>query len=330
MSKDGPNLNITLTCPDCKTFPPQFVEAYASGDLVCAQCGLVICDRIIDTRSEWRTFSNDDQNGDDPSRVGSASNPLLEGDQLQTLISFDSNGSRELNRAQTRSLVDKTNNQLQQVYSKITQMCETFALPRIVQDASKEVYKLTYQEKALKGKSQESIIAAAIFIGCRKANVARTFKEIWALTKVPKKEIGKTFKIMSKIILEKGGNNANNTSGISVEQTNAEDLVRRFCSRLGFSVTISNAAEYIARKVNFLGILGGRSPITISAAIIYMTALLFSTDITPTRISDSTGVSEGTIKNGYKILEAKKEELIDPYWVTSGKIQINRTPTETK
>ncbi|GMM37216.1 transcription factor TFIIB [Saccharomycopsis crataegensis] len=325
----GPNLNITLTCPDCKTYPPQLIEAYASGDLICSQCGLVICDRIIDTRSEWRTFSNDDQNGGDPSRVGDASNPLLDGDQLQTLISFDkkdSRASRELNRAQSKSLVDKKDNQLAAAFSKISQMCETYALPKIVQDAAKEVYKLSYEEKPLKGKSQEAIMAAAIFIGCRKANVARTFKEIWVLTKVPKKEIGKTFKLIKKIIEEKGhSSNSTNPESIQTTQTTAEDLIRRFCSRLGLNNQVTNAAEYIARRVKELGVLGGRSPITITAAVIYMAATLFESDLNPTRISYSTGVSEGTIKTSYKLLAAKKKELIDPYWITSGKVKENAT-----
>lgn len=55
-----PNLNITLTCPDCKIFPPTIAEEFAQGDLVCSDCGLVLGDRIIDTRSEWRTFANDE------------------------------------------------------------------------------------------------------------------------------------------------------------------------------------------------------------------------------------------------------------------------------
>ncbi len=321
---DGPNLNITLTCPDCKTYPPQLIEAYASGDLICSQCGLVICDRIIDTRSEWRTFSNDDQNGGDPSRVGDAGNPLLDGDQLSTLISFDKKdlrASRELNRTQGKSLVDKKDNQLLAAFLKISQMCETYALPKIVQDAAKEVYKLSFEEKPLKGKSQESIMAAAIFIGCRKANVARTFKEIWALTKVPKKEIGKTFKLIKKIIEDKG-HTANSTSdSIQTTQTTAEDLIRRFCSRLGLNNQVTNAAEHIARRVKEVGVLGGRSPTTITAAVIYMAAILFDAELSPNRISYSTGVSEGTIKTSYKLLDARRKELIDPYWVTSGKIK---------
>ena len=30
------------------------VEEFGSGDLVCGRCGLVLGDRIVDTRSEWR------------------------------------------------------------------------------------------------------------------------------------------------------------------------------------------------------------------------------------------------------------------------------------
>nr|AAB32639.1 transcription factor IIB, TFIIB=sua7-3 variant [Saccharomyces cerevisiae, Peptide Partial Mutant, 68 aa] [Saccharomyces cerevisiae] len=68
---------IVLTCPECKVYPPKIVERFSEGDVVCALCGLVLSDKLVDTRSEWRTFSNDDHNGDDPSCVGEASNPLL-------------------------------------------------------------------------------------------------------------------------------------------------------------------------------------------------------------------------------------------------------------
>ena len=67
-------------------------------------------DRIIDTRSEWRTFADDD-NGDDPSRVGAASNPLLKGSQLDTIISGKDNytgKSKELSRTQTKVAGNKS------------------------------------------------------------------------------------------------------------------------------------------------------------------------------------------------------------------------------
>ena len=47
----GPNLNITLTCPECKIFPPDLIERFSEGDIVCGSCGLVLSDRVVDTRS---------------------------------------------------------------------------------------------------------------------------------------------------------------------------------------------------------------------------------------------------------------------------------------
>lgn len=83
------DLNFRLVCKYCKRDPPNIVEDYKAGDLVCGDCGLVFPMRIIDQRSEWRSF-NDETSGGDPSRVGQAENPILEGveDTLSTQIHF--------------------------------------------------------------------------------------------------------------------------------------------------------------------------------------------------------------------------------------------------
>lgn len=71
------NLNEVLICPDCRSNPPILSEEFASGDVVCGECGLVLGDRIIDTRSEWRTFANDDQGNDDPVSASFLPSPPL-------------------------------------------------------------------------------------------------------------------------------------------------------------------------------------------------------------------------------------------------------------
>ena len=50
----GPDLAIRLICPECRDPNPNIVEEFGSGDLVCGNCGLILGDRIVDTRSEWR------------------------------------------------------------------------------------------------------------------------------------------------------------------------------------------------------------------------------------------------------------------------------------
>lgn len=54
----GPDLAVRLICPECRDPNPNIVEEFGSGDLVCGNCGLVLGDRIVDTRSEWRVSAS--------------------------------------------------------------------------------------------------------------------------------------------------------------------------------------------------------------------------------------------------------------------------------
>lgn len=325
------NLNVQLICPECRIFPPDIEERFSEGDMVCGNCGLVLGDRIVDTRSEWRTFSNDDQGNDDPSRVGDAGNPLLDDNQLDTLIAQGMPGSnlgRDLSRVQNKSAHDKRDNTLQTSFSRISQMCEAYSLPKMVQDSAKQAFKLSHDDKKLKGKSMESLMAAAIFFACRHSGVARTFNEMWVLTKVPKKEIGRTFKVMEKILIDLGIKPTSQASEEGqISQTTAEDLMRRFCSHLGLSAQITRAAEYVAKRVKEEGTLAGRSPTSIAAASIYFTAGLFGEGLSASKIADKAGVSDGTIKTSYKFLWEAREKLVDPEWIKSGKASWKKAPT---
>ncbi|KAK6463586.1 putative transcription initiation factor IIB [Scheffersomyces coipomensis] len=317
----GPNLNVRIICPDCKTFPPDLIERFSEGDIVCGSCGLVLSDRIVDTRSEWRTFSNDDQNGDDPSRVGDAGNPLFDTEDLSTAISFSPEAGRtgrDLNRAQSKSLVDKKDNALAAAYAKISQMCDGYQLPKIVQDGAKEVYKLVYDEKSLRGKSQESIMAASVFIGCRKANMSRNFGEISALTSIKAEDIGKMVKIVSKIVQHKVNSDPHSNfyleEAANNSQTSLTDLIRRICSSLGLNNKVTIAAEYIAQRCKEEDILTGRSPNTIAGAGIYMATLVYQAGTPIQSICIKSAIGQGTLKVAYKIIKAEQDKLTDPNW----------------
>lgn len=347
-----PDLNVTVVCPECRIIPPDLVERFAEGDVVCGNCGLVLGDRVVDTRSEWRTFSNDDQGNDDPSRVGDAGNPLLDDNQLDTLIAAGAPGStlgRDLSRTQNKSAHAKKNNELQDAFSRISQMCEAYSLPKMVQDAAKQAFKLSYEDKKLKNKSKESVMAAAIFLACRHSGVGRTFKEVSALTAVPKNEIGNTFKIMERLLREMPAKNGATTTtgpGGAVQaissalgtpaglasaagplaQTTAQDLIARFCSYLGLSIQVTRAAESISRRMKELGTLAGRSPTSIASAVIYFASGLFGEPQTASKIAEKAGVAEGTIKNSYKLLWPTREKLIDPEWIKTGKARLENAP----
>ncbi|CUS08159.1 unnamed protein product [Tuber aestivum] len=333
------NHNVSVMCPDCREVPANIVEEFSSGDMVCGSCGLVLGDRIVDTRSEWRTFSNDDQAGDDPSRVGDAANPFLNGAQLETTISYTPGGAgRELHRAQNKTAGDKSTKGLLAAYKEIGAFCDSINIQKVVSDAAKQLFKIVDDHKAFKGKPQEAIIAGCIFIACRQCQVPRTFREIFALTKVPKKEIGRVFKALEKFfaaqdskkmdeITKSGGIVDDSQQYKTTSSTRATELMIRYCNNLNLTQNCTTIAQELADRAATIGTLAGRSPISSAAACIYMVSYLMKQPKTAKEISTIAGVSDGTIRNAYKHLYNDRNKLIDPKWVENGKGDISALPS---
>lgn len=121
--------------------PQRFIEDHAAGDIVCNKCGTVAEAHIIDERSEWRTFGDKDKEADDPSRVGSAANPLLGDAGLTTGIGRMAGGPQfsQLQRLHARQTMgDKA---LQQANREIGVTCDRLRLPDTVRNAALEVFK---------------------------------------------------------------------------------------------------------------------------------------------------------------------------------------------
>ena len=73
-----------------------------------------------------------------------------------------------------------------------------------------------------------------------------------------KKEIGRCFKLIIKN-LEK-----------SVSVITSADFMARFCCSLSLPKQVQNAAVHIAQTAGALDLVGGRSPLSLAAAAIYM------------------------------------------------------------
>jgi len=310
------DLNNILVCPDCREEPPNLVEEFSSGDMVCSSCGLVVGERIIDTRSEWRTFSNDDQGSDDPSRVGDGPNALIDGDQLQTTIAFEGKNARNLSHLQNKITQDKASKTLLAAYRDIQSLTDSITAGTQVANTAKYIFKQVEDHKAMKGKSQEAIIAGCIFIACRQTDVPRTFREIYSLTKVSKKEIGRVFKQLEAFLQKMGGEDAvvkanQHQQYTAKGSTGPDELCARYCSNLNFRnpVAIEHIARSLAKGAQKVGELAGRSPLSVAAACIYMASYLKGESRTSKEIAGVAGVSDGTVKTAYRFLYQSREDI---------------------
>lgn len=328
------NLNVRMICKDCREDPPDLYEDHASGDLICANCGLVLQQRSIDQSSEWRTFSNDDQGNDDPSRVGDGPNALLNGAQLNTSIAFGDGGlrSKDLHRAQNKVNLDKGNKSLLQAYKQIGALCDGWELPNAVSDTAKHIYKDADESRLFKGKSQEALIAGCVFLACRRNGLARSFREVMELTKVSKKEIGRTFKLLEQFLMKRDKNKTDSTSmvggGVVVanEQykgsgiSDPRDHCIRWCNSLELNQRTTNVAYALMDKMMNTGLLAGRSPLSAAGACIYMACGIMSQPKTLREVHWVAMVSETTIRSSYRDLLQNLDKLITEDIIEKGAV----------
>ncbi|CAN6444079.1 unnamed protein product [Victoria cruziana] len=274
-------------CRDCKKHT-EVVFDHSAGDTVCSECGLVLEAHCIDETSEWRTFAN--ESGDnDPVRVGGPTNPLLTDGGLSTVISKP-NGvqsdflSSSLGRWQNRG--SNPDRSLIVAFRTIATMSDRLGLVATIKDRANEIYKKVEDSKSIRGRNQDAILAACLYIACRQEDKPRTVKEICSVANgASKKEIGRAKEFIVKLLEEELG------KSMEMGTIHAGDFLRRFCSHLGMNNQAVKAATEAVARSEELDIR--RSPISIAAAVIYMISQL-SDDKKPLRGFNSSNFCTST------------------------------------
>ncbi len=251
-------------------------------------------------------------------------------EQLDTVISFRDGGSgmaRELQRAASRQQNSRSERNILSAFRDISNWCDQFSLPKTISDIAKQLYKRSDEEKLLRGKPLEAVIAACIFIACRQAHVPRTFREICNLTHVSKKVLGQCYKALEQAFnLTPGASTTTHNS--SSPTTGPENLLVRYCNHLDLPAQVQTICSDIIVMARKHGIADGRSPVSIAGGAIYFTCHLLGKVKSVRDISAVAGVSEGTIKLVYRLYYTDKEKLVKQEWIDEGKASLERLPPE--
>jgi len=292
---------------ECSYHPgAPLIEDHRAGDQICSECGLVVGDRVIDVGSEWRSFSNGDNGKEgDRSRVGAAENTLLGTSDLTTMIgpstgraSFDAMGNNLYTNARRNTSVASTERALINAFRILANMADRINLPKTIVDRASLLFKKINDGGRMRGRSNEAIAAACLYIACRQEGVPRTFKEIVAVSTVNKRDIGRCFKIILK-----------SHEDTKVGLVDSGDFMSRFCGLLGLTREIQRAATSIAKKANDLELAEGRSPVSVAAAAIYMATQASHDARCHAEIAAIAGVAETTLKQCYKLMLPRAAKL---------------------
>lgn len=136
----------------------------------------------------------------------------------------------------------------------------------------------------------ESVVSACIYAACRTYSIPRTLDEISAASDVERKDIGRTYRFITRKL------------ELKITPSDPKAYIARFASILHLSPKTQNDALRILKKAETSELTSGRGPAGIAAAALYVAALLNDERKTQREVADVAGITEVTIRNRYKEL----------------------------
>ncbi|XP_068305238.1 transcription initiation factor IIB-like [Pyrus communis] len=185
-------------CRDCNSLT-EVVFDHRAGDAICSECGLILEAHSVEETAEWRSFA-DDSNYNDPNRVGGPVNPLLSEAGLSTVIVRPKNGGGASSEALPSSVgkwqgrASNPDRHLLDIFGAIAVMADRLGLVTTIKDRANEIYKKVEDQKPLRGRNQDAIVAACLYIACRQENKPRTVKDISVATRVAEGTIKNSYR----------------------------------------------------------------------------------------------------------------------------------------
>ncbi|MCS7097311.1 MAG: transcription initiation factor IIB [Candidatus Methanomethylicia archaeon] len=290
-------------CPECSS--NNLIRDSERAEVTCLNCGLVISERMTDPGPEWRAFNPEQK--EKRTRVGAPLTLTIHDKGLSTVIDWrdkDIYGKDltpkkraqvyRLRRWQRRIRIsDATERNLAAALQEIERITSQLGLPKSVHEEAALIYRKAAEEKLVRGRSIESMAAAAVYAACRRYNIPRTLEEITKVSRVSKKDIGRSYRFMAKELLRK------------INPTSPVEYIPRLVSQLGLVGDVQTYAKKIVDVARESGLTSGRGPVGVAAAAIYIASVILSEKKTQKEIAYVAGVTEVTIRNRYKELTEK-------------------------
>ena len=310
VKKEERKIEDIAQCPECRS--NQLSKDYARAELVCRNCGFILDENMIDQGPEWRSYDSEQQ--EKRARTGAPMTYTIHDKGLSTMIGWknrDYYGKTIPSRTNQQvyrlrkwqrciRISNSTERNLATALSELDRMASGMGLPRTVRETAAMIYRKVALKNLVRGRTIEGIATTALYAACRQCHVPRSLDEIAASSQISRKEIGRTYRFISREL------------GLKLLPTSPEDYVSRFCSELKFSGNVRAKTDEILKEAEHRELTIGRNPMGIAAASLYIACVICGERRTQEQIANVTGVTQVTIRNRYKELAKNLDIDINP------------------
>lgn len=172
--------------------------------------------------------------------------------------------------------------------AQIHAVADALDLPDSTCETGYAIFHQVYTDETQQGRSCEVIATAALYLACKREDVAACPTAIAAEADVSEKFLFRRSKwIQSEL-------------GIRIRSFNPTPYVDEYCDELGLPAETRELARNVVTVTAERGLASGKSPRGFAAAAVYYAATVHNEDCTQSDVRDVADVSEITIRNRYQ------------------------------
>jgi transcription initiation factor TFIIB len=159
-----------------------------------------------------------------------------------------------------------------------------------IKEKAAVIYRKALDKGLVRGRSINSIAAAALYAACRKSGTSRTLREIAEASLVDKKDVARCYRLLLQ--------------ELDFHMPTADPLtyVSKIAEKNGVSGKTQGAAIAILREARRKRVVAGKDPMGMAAAALYIACVQHNEKVTQKDIAEAAGVTEVTVRNRYKAL----------------------------
>ena len=290
-----------MKCPECGS--QKVKKDSERGEIGCLDCGSVIEDNIVQEGPEWRAFDAEQRNA--RAHTGAPLKYMSPNKGLVTEIdqyNRDVRGGRIAASQQAQlyrmrkwhkraSISNSIERNLAIALTELNRVASHLGLSESIRESSALLYRKCVEKGLIRGRQIESVVSAVIYAICRQYGIPRTLDEIANVAEIPKKEIGRTYRLITQEL------------ELKVPLTNPRFYINRFITSLKLNGETQTKAVEILDQALKKGLISGRGPMGVAAATVYIASVMTGERRTQKEVADVAGVTEVTIRNRYRELK---------------------------
>ncbi len=318
-------------CSECGAID-NIVSDPRSGQCICACCGVVVDSKMFDSGPEWRAY--DYQEEQDRSRGGSPLTLLQPDFGIKTQIGKSRKDGKGRKLSSTKRMVfnrltnvdnhahESEIRNLRIALRELKRLRSQMELPDRTAQMASSYYRQCLKKNLIRGRSIDGMIAASLYLACRKTKIPLTLKDVSTNANVSFKELGRCVRTIVQHLRTKPDSGRH------------EALIHRLGEELSLSMPTCMIAVNIVKETRKFGITVGKNPMSIAAACLYIAGVKTGERRTQQQIARAAKTTPVTIRNRFKEIvrvlkmddiEVKRGAAAVPVFIEDPKSHFNIT-----